>query len=250
MPLCKRHAIAIESDMLKILPFSLPGMRKTHIKTELEKYLLLVELDAKSQPCNMSSSSKRKLSVCIALCGDSNIVLVDEPSEGMNLWANQLVWQLLRREKCGRTILICTSYADEADLLGDRIAILSNGRMECCGSPQFLKKHYGYNLICEKAHAHCNVKQIETILNNQYGTVMMKKNTGTELTYMLADEASESLVTCNDTLEYNLKGLGLKSFELSAITMDEVLMTVGKEKLDQTQVKKLCNQDTKKTKSM
>lgn len=43
----------------------------------------------------------------------------------------------------GRTILLSTHHMDEADLLGDRIAIISHGKLKCCGSPLFLKSTYG-----------------------------------------------------------------------------------------------------------
>ena len=43
----------------------------------------------------------------------------------------------------GRTILLSTHHKDEADLLGDRIAIISHGKLKCCGSPLFLKSTYG-----------------------------------------------------------------------------------------------------------
>lgn len=42
-----------------------------------------------------------------------------------------------------RTVILTTHYMDEADLLGDRIAIISNGQLQCCGSSLFLKNHFG-----------------------------------------------------------------------------------------------------------
>lgn len=52
----------------------------------------------------------------------------------------------------GRTILLSTHFMDEADLLGDRIAIVSNGKLRCVGSPLFLKSHFGdgYHLTLVK----------------------------------------------------------------------------------------------------
>lgn len=53
----------------------------------------------------------------------------------------------------GRTMLLTTHFMDEADLLGDRIAIMAGGRIQCCGSSFFLKKKYGagYHLIMDKS---------------------------------------------------------------------------------------------------
>lgn len=53
----------------------------------------------------------------------------------------------------GRTMLLTTHFMDEADLLGDRIAIMAGGELQCCGTSFFLKKKYGagYSLIMDKS---------------------------------------------------------------------------------------------------
>ena len=53
------------------------------------------------------------------------------------------MWDVLQAQRAGRTILLSTHFMDEADYLGDRIAILADGVMQCCGSSLFLKKKYG-----------------------------------------------------------------------------------------------------------
>lgn len=54
--------------------------------------------------------------------------------------ARRALWDLLIKEKQGRTILLTTHFMDEADVLGDRIAIMAEGDLKCVGSPFFLKK--------------------------------------------------------------------------------------------------------------
>ena len=60
-------------------------------------------------------------------------MILDEPTAGMDPANRRLIWDLLQNEKLGRTILLTTHFMDEADLLGDRIAIMAAGRMCCCG---------------------------------------------------------------------------------------------------------------------
>ena len=62
----------------------------------------------------------------------------------------------------GRTILLSTHHMDEADLLGDRIAIISNGQLKCCGSSLFLKNTYGegYHLTVVKKPSEEDLKSI------------------------------------------------------------------------------------------
>ena len=68
---------------------------------------------------------------------------MDEPSSGMDPEARQQMWTLLQSHRAGRTMLLTTHFMDEADHLGDRIAIMAEGVVKCCGSSLFLKNKYG-----------------------------------------------------------------------------------------------------------
>jgi ATP-binding cassette, subfamily A (ABC1), member 3 len=101
---------------------------------------------------NLSEGSKRKLSVAIALIGGSKLVLLDEPTSGMDLSSRRTLWNMLKNYKQGRIIILTTHYMDEADILGDRIGIMADGRLICLGSSLFLKNRFGvgYNLTIVK----------------------------------------------------------------------------------------------------
>lgn len=64
----------------------------------------------------------------------------------MDPYNRRSLWDVLQSEKEDRTILLTTHFMEEADVLGDRIAIMANGEIQCCGSPLFLKKKYGIYL--------------------------------------------------------------------------------------------------------
>jgi ATP-binding cassette subfamily A (ABC1) protein 3 len=70
-------------------------------------------------------------------------VILDEPTSGMDPEARRETWDILLNERSGRTMILSTHFMDEADLLGDRIAIMANGRLQCCGTSMFLKRKYG-----------------------------------------------------------------------------------------------------------
>jgi ATP-binding cassette subfamily A (ABC1) protein 2 len=76
----------------------------------------------------LSGGMQRKLSVAIAFVGDANLVILDEPTAGVDPHARRAIWDLLLKYKTGRTIILSTHHMDEAELLGDRIAIISNGK--------------------------------------------------------------------------------------------------------------------------
>ena len=91
----------------------------------------------------LSGGNKRKLSVCIALCGGSRFVLLDEPTSGMDLGARRNLWDMLKSYKRDRIVILTTHYMDEADVLGDRIGIMAKGQLMCLGSSLFLKNRFG-----------------------------------------------------------------------------------------------------------
>ena len=74
-------------------------------------------------------------------------MILDEPTSGMDPEARRQTWDILQEERQGRTVILSTHFMDEADLLGDRIAILANGRLQCFGTSMFLKKKYGDCII-------------------------------------------------------------------------------------------------------
>lgn len=102
---------------------------------------------------NLSGGNRRKLQVGLALVGDSKLVLLDEPTAGLDIEARRKMWDLLARYKADRVMILTTHYMDEADLLGDRIGIMSEGRLICCGSSLFLKNRFqvGTKLIVQQA---------------------------------------------------------------------------------------------------
>jgi len=78
------------------------------------------------------------------------VVILDEPMKGLDPESRKHVCDFLKKHSRNRTILLSTQYMEAADMLADRVAILVNGQVKCCGSPQFLKKAIGKNIIYSK----------------------------------------------------------------------------------------------------
>ncbi|MED6237895.1 Retinal-specific ATP-binding cassette transporter [Ataeniobius toweri] len=92
---------------------------------------------------NLSGGMQRKLSVALAFVGAAKVVILDEPTSGVDPYSRRSIWDLLLKYRLGRTVIMSTHHMDEADLLSDRVAIISQGRLYCCGSPIFLKNCFG-----------------------------------------------------------------------------------------------------------
>ncbi|KAI3368623.1 hypothetical protein L3Q82_025633 [Scortum barcoo] len=123
----------------------LKGLSEEEVKAELDTLLEDVGLLHKrhEQTKNLSGGMQRKLSVAIAFVGGSKVVVLDEPTAGVDPYSRRGIWDLLLKYRKDRTIILSTHYMDEAELLGDRIAIISQGKLCCCGSPLFLKSCLG-----------------------------------------------------------------------------------------------------------
>ncbi|XP_053285794.1 phospholipid-transporting ATPase ABCA1 [Pleuronectes platessa] len=123
----------------------LKGLSEEEVNAELDTLLENVGLVHKrhEQTKNLSGGMQRKLSVAIAFVGGSKVVVLDEPTAGVDPYSRRGIWDLLLKYRKDRTIILSTHYMDEAELLGDRIAIISQGKLSCCGSPLFLKSKLG-----------------------------------------------------------------------------------------------------------
>ena len=86
---------------------------------------------------------KRRVHLGIALIGNSTVVMLDEPTSGMDPEARRQMWDLLQELKKDRTIMLTTHFMEEADVLGDRVVIMANGQAQCNGSTMFLKRMLG-----------------------------------------------------------------------------------------------------------
>ncbi|XP_052268700.1 uncharacterized protein LOC127870080 [Dreissena polymorpha] len=121
----------------------IPASKRTEEVTSVMDRLQLTPIKGKLvRAC--SGGMKRKLSLAIALLGSPPVILLDEPTTGMDPKAKKLVWDCLFRAKHqGQTIILTSHSLEECDILCDRIGIMVNGKFKCLGSSQHLKQKFG-----------------------------------------------------------------------------------------------------------
>jgi ABC-type multidrug transport system ATPase subunit len=228
---------------------SFKGVKSSDIDAEATRMLREVGLveKANSKSCTLSGGQKRKLSVGIALIGNSKIVILDEPTSGMDPYSRRSTWNIIQRNKKGRIILLTTHFMDEADILGDRIAIMADGRLQCVGSTLFLKSAYGvgYTLTIvkdrkllknakeEEAHqAHENAEIHTSIVNRAVvGRVAVAEPlsaVGAEQSFRLPFASAGALADLFFDLDVNKFNLGIAQYGISVTTLEEVFMKVGR----------------------
>jgi ATP-binding cassette, subfamily A (ABC1), member 3 len=95
----------------------------------------------------LSGGNKRKLSLGIALMGNPSVLLLDEPSSGMDAAAKRIMWKTLTGVVVGRSILLTTHSMEEAGALASRVGIMSK-RMLALGTPDYLRQKHGNAYHC------------------------------------------------------------------------------------------------------
>lgn len=233
MGICPQHNILFDELTVEehIMFYSkLRGLKGKEVHKEVEKYVKCLKLMPKisAQSHTLSGGMKRKLCIGIALCGDAKFILLDEPTAGMDPTARRALWDLLQMEKKHRTIILSTHFMDEADVLGDRIAIMHEGKLKCYGSSHFLKKEFGdgYSLTFEKSQL-CNVKEVTRMLEEFIPNIEMTANVGTELSFKLPERHSKVFESMLSKVEEQSEKLGILGYGISVTSLEEVFLTVG-----------------------
>ncbi len=119
-------------------------MKRKDIREKTEHLLAFAGLTShrKKTIRKLSGGMRRKLMVCRALLTEPEILLLDEPTAGMDALSRRQMWNLLRQlNEKGLTILLTTHYIEEAQALCDRVALMDGGKLEDLDTPE--------NLICK-----------------------------------------------------------------------------------------------------
>jgi len=118
------------------------SIKNVDANIDIFDYLSKLEMTDKRQERTkvLSGGMKRKLCVILAFLGNPKFIILDEPTAGMDAYARRKVWSMLQEAKVGKIILLTTHSMEEADLLGDRIAVMSKGKEKCVGTSLELKK--------------------------------------------------------------------------------------------------------------
>uniref|UniRef100_A0A669FBF6 P-type phospholipid transporter n=1 Tax=Oreochromis niloticus TaxID=8128 RepID=A0A669FBF6_ORENI len=245
----------------------LKGLPEEKVKAEMEQIVNDVGLPhkRKSRTSTLSGGMQRKLSVALAFVGGSKVVILDEPTAGVDPYARRGIWDLLLKYRQGRTIILSTHHMDEADILGDRIAIISHGKLCCVGSSLFLKTHLGtgyyltlvkrdYDLtlqscrnsastvsyskktekvqeIVSESSSDADVSLISNVIFKHVPEARLVEDLGHELAYVLPYQAAKdgAFVELFHELDDRLTDLGISSYGISDTTLEEIFLKVAED---------------------
>ena len=129
--------------------FDLP---KKVIRERAQRLLEFAELGDRAADTvePLSGGMKRRLTIARALISEPDLLILDEPTTGLDPQARHLLWDRLYRLKSqGVTLVITTHYMDEAEQLCDRLVVMDKGRIAASGSPAELIEHYATREVLE-----------------------------------------------------------------------------------------------------
>ncbi|EFC42636.1 predicted protein [Naegleria gruberi] len=126
------------------------GVKIKHEKEHVQSLLKQVGLDNETLKVRFSPASsslsggmKRRLSIAISLIGDPKVILLDEPTTGLDPLSKRHLWDIILAQKKNRTVILTTHSMEEADALCDRMTIMVKGSFKCLGSGLRLKNKFG-----------------------------------------------------------------------------------------------------------
>jgi lipooligosaccharide transport system ATP-binding protein len=128
------------------------GLSRRELRPKIEQLLDFVQLseraDDKVEP--LSGGMKRRLTIARSLVNDPDLLLLDEPTTGLDPQARHVVWdRLFRLKQRGVTLVLTTHYMDEAEQLCDRLVVMDQGRIVAEGSPRQLIERYSSREVVE-----------------------------------------------------------------------------------------------------
>lgn len=235
------------------------GVRAKDVDDEAARMVSEVGLvEKKDTPtCALSGGQKRKLSVALAFIGGSEVVVLDEPTSGMDPFSRRSTWGVLQRQRKGRVILLTTHFMDEADTLGDRIAIMAEGELQCMGSSLFLKGLYGvgYTLTVMKkdqgGSSDCGDRRssgaweglsspgsamqapvdgedaLEALVLEFVPQALTVSKVGKERNYRLPFTSASNFVDMFREIDVRKEELDVAGYGVSVTTLEEVFLRVG-----------------------
>jgi len=128
------------------------GLSKAHLREKAAELLDFAQLTdrADDQVEPLSGGMKRRLTIARSLINDPELLLLDEPTTGLDPQARHLLWdRLFRLRQAGVTLIITTHYMDEAEQLCDRLVVMDAGRIVAEGSPAELIARYSTREVLE-----------------------------------------------------------------------------------------------------
>ena len=178
----------------------------------------------------LSGGMKRKLSLMIAYLGEPKLVILDEPTAGMDPSTRRHAWDLVLSRRAGRTVVLTTHHMDEADLLSDSICILAEGQLCCEGRPLELKHRFGGNYTCslQLDPLSSSAPAIQRLISTSVEGTKVKDATDSSLSVILPGQQRSKFPQLFQLLQKESATLGILHTSISVCSLEQIFLNVLK----------------------
>ncbi|KAL9833695.1 LOW QUALITY PROTEIN: cholesterol transporter ABCA5 [Geothlypis trichas] len=205
---------------------AIKGIPQNDLIQEVQKVLLDLEMQPirDNQAKKLSGGQKRRLSVGVAVLGNPKVLLLDEPTAGMDPCSRHIVWNLLRSRKANRVTVFSTHFMDEADILADRKAVISQGMLKCLGSSLFLKSKWGIGYrLSMHIDAYCNTEATTSLIRQHIPAASLIQQNDEQLVYTLPLKDMDKFAGLFSDLDTH-SHLGVITYGVSMTTLEDVYL--------------------------
>ncbi|XP_076447270.1 cholesterol transporter ABCA5-like isoform X2 [Babylonia areolata] len=226
---------------------ALKGVPKNEIPAVVDFFLqnLKLEEHRNKHSKKLSGGTKRKLCYAMAMLGSPRVVLLDEPSTGMDPQSKRFLWDTISSSFEGqeRGAILTTHYMEEADALCTRVGIMVNGQLECLGPTQHLKAKYGSGYLLEvkiggsssasREELEERVQALEQQLLNLFPTATCLESFAERAQYKIPQDGVPALSLVFAELEKTKDTHNVEEYSFSQSTLEQVFLNFAKKQLEE-----------------
>lgn len=175
-----------------------------------------------------SGGNKRKLSLGIALVGGPTVVVLDEPSSGMDALARRQMWAAIERCTGGAAVILLSHSMEEVEAICERVGIMHDGRLQCLGSPPHLKAKYGAGFFADLTAGAGRADALAAFMLERLPQAVLLERHATRLKYRVAAEIGDAFAA----IEAARAEGHLEDYSISAASLEHVFASVCGEDAD------------------
>lgn len=216
------------------------NLKGKELRHEIEFWLEQVNLHSKKTKVKASSEysggMKRRLSVACAMIGNPSVVLLDEPTTGLDPASRIALWEVVRKFKQNCAMMLTTHSMDEAEALCDRLGIFVAGRLKTVGHASELKERYGrYYKIQITTNTGADAQILSMLEDLSPKVRLLNSLAGTNNFEAPSDDIQ--LDKLFDTIESNKKQYGITHWGVSNTTLEEIFLKVTQDEVQDEALK-------------
>jgi len=174
----------------------------------------------------LSGGNRRKLSIAIALVGDPKLVMLDEPSSGLDPEARRDIWDIINEAREGRSFIITTHNMEECDTLATKIAIMTHGKLACVGTQQSLKSRFGKGFsLSVTCRPEFSEQLVHANILRHMPELQLERSHPGQLHYLVEREGFDIGRVFSVMREYKAD-LGIQDYGLAQASLEEVFLKI------------------------